>query len=519
MHDRRSIWIGLRVAAARAWSYAWLPALFAVVELVYAFYFTAGKFKDPPLYNNYYDLLAEGFRSGHLYLALEPDPRLAAAANPYDFAYHRWWLGDTSFYAGKFYLYWGPVPALLQALAKSILHIDRIIGDQYLNFSFLSGSALLGALLFDRIGRRLFDGIPRWLNLLGMATFAFANPVVYLIATSGVYQAAITGGQVFTLAGLLFAFDAVWCSTSRSHARGRLVAAGAAFALALGCRVSLGFCLAFLVIATALATSWPSETRLRTLIANGVCLGTPLAVGLFALLAYNKLRFDRWLEFGTHVQLTTVPLRVSSDYIGANLWSYMLNPFGVSCRFPFALQSWANGPKGLPAWVPTPAGFLMAEPVVGWLRAVPMTWLLPFAAVAAFSQALLLLRAPAGHERRRLAYVWCALCFALIATASGGVTLGFYFATMRYLGDVTFGLVASSLLGGYALFAYAPSKRRRRICAAVFSLLAASTIALGLLLGYQGYNDQFKSYNPPLDAKIVAALSMCGASDGVAASR
>ena len=481
------------------------------VELTYWFYFTAGKFKDAPIYNNYYDLLAEGFRSGHLYLAVLPDPRLLAVPDPH--AFHNWplWLTDMSLYAGKYYLYWGPVPALLQAIAKSMFQINGIIGDQYLTFSFLSGSALCGALLLDRVTRRLFPSVPRWLVVLGMAAFAFANPIVYLIVTPGVYQAAITGGQVFVLAGLLFAFDAVWCNAEPSRSRRRLVVSGIAFALALGCRISLGPCVALLIAATALAVSWPSETRPRTLLWSAVCQGTPAALGVFALLGYNKLRFDEWLEFGTGHQLTTVPLRISSAYVPANLWSYMLAPFHISCRFPFAIQSWVSGPKGLPAWIATPWGYLMEEPVSGFLRAVPLTWLLPFAVVGGVSQALLLRHEARSSEqsRRRLGYLWCALCFALLGSASGAVILGFYFATMRYLVDVTFGLVALSLLGGYSLVAYAPTKLRRIVSAGVFSSLAASTIVLGLLLGYQGYNDHFKRFNPELDAKIVNALSIC----------
>jgi len=494
----------------------WLLLLLAAIELTYAFYFTAGRFRDPPLYNNYYDLLAEGFRAGQLHLAELPDPRLVAKADPHDFKNSALWKGDVTLYAGKYYLYWGPVPALLQAIAKSVLRIKGIIGDQYLTFSFLSGAAILGALLLDRITRRLFDNVPLWLTALGVATFAFANPVIYLVSTSGVYQAAITGGQVFALAGLFFAFDAVWQSADRSPARWRLVLSGLSFALALGCRISLGPCISVLVAITALTTSWRSEARLRSMLRNGLYQGTPVALGLLALLLYNKLRFDRWLEFGTNYQLTFMPLRVSSAYVLANLYSYMLAPFELSCRFPYVLQSWLSGPKALPGWLSTPAGYWTGEPISGFLRAVPITWLLPFALVAALNYGLLLRRAPLAHtqrvsdvDRRRVGFLWCAASFAVLGTASGWVILGFYFPTMRYLGDITFGLVALSLLGGYSLFAHAPSAQSRIISAGLLSCLAGSTIVLGLLLGYQGYNDQFTLFNPKLDSEIVQALSVC----------
>jgi hypothetical protein len=347
-----------------------------------------------------------------------------------------------------------------------------------------------------------------------------------LVSTPGVYQAAISGGQMFLLAGLLVAFDAVWQGVDGSPRRFRLVFAGSAFALALGCRISLGPCVALLVAATALATSWYARARVTALLRNAIYLGTPVAIGVFCLLLYNKLRFDDWREFGTNHQLTMVPFRVSSQYIRANLYAYLLSPFGVSCRFPYALQSWVSGPKGLPAWVATPKGYLVAEPVTGWLRAVPITWLLPFAIALAVSQGLLLRRTPgrpdaptSHHGRRRIAYVWCAGCLALLATVAGAITLGFHFSTMRYLGDTAFGLVALSLLGGYSLVAYAPSRLRRGVSAGVVSALAASTIVLGLLLGYQGYNEQIKYFNPALDAALVRALSVCPPPPAPSASR
>src|SRR4029077_6837771 len=109
-------------------------------------------------------------------------------------------------------------------------------------------------------------------------------------------------------------------------------------------------------------------------------------------------------------------------------------------------------------------------------------------------------------NRRLLGFLWCAVCFAVLGTVSGAAVFGLYFATMRYLGDITFGLVALSLLGGYRLFAGAPSRSRRIALASVFCCLAAATVVLGLLLGYQGYDDQFKAFNSELDAKLVKAL-------------
>src|SRR5262249_46488316 len=96
-----------RFRVALAWRpprrVAMLAALFALVEYVYVFLCSAGRFERWPTYNVYYDLLAEGFRSGHLNIAASPSPGLLAKVNPYDPAYRHLWMWDVSLYKGKYY--------------------------------------------------------------------------------------------------------------------------------------------------------------------------------------------------------------------------------------------------------------------------------------------------------------------------------------------------------------------------------------------------------------------------------
>jgi hypothetical protein len=63
---------------------------------------------------HHYEYLAEGFARGHTYLSVDPDPELLALRDPYDSnanTGHKLW--DASLYRGKYYLYFGPAPAVL----------------------------------------------------------------------------------------------------------------------------------------------------------------------------------------------------------------------------------------------------------------------------------------------------------------------------------------------------------------------------------------------------------------------
>src|ERR1700690_254864 len=104
----------------------------------YVWITSVGHWNQWPTRSNYYDALATSFRHGQLSLELTPNYRaLLALQNPYDpnlrTGLH--YPLDVSLYKGKFYLYFGPVPALMLLIPK--MFTSREIGDQYLVLAFI----------------------------------------------------------------------------------------------------------------------------------------------------------------------------------------------------------------------------------------------------------------------------------------------------------------------------------------------------------------------------------------------
>ena len=210
---------------------------FAFIEATYLFFVSAGRLTHWPTYLTFLDDQAEGFRARHLHFAIEPAAALLAKANPFDPAWKPLWYWDASLYNGHYYLYWGPVPALLLAGFKTLCRVHARVGDQYVVFALASLQALAGLLLIDRAHRRLFPAVPGIFVVLAVGVFAFVNPTLYNLARAGVYEAAIVGGHAFLITGLLFAFQAVTGGGPRQ--RLYLALAGVSWALALGCRASI----------------------------------------------------------------------------------------------------------------------------------------------------------------------------------------------------------------------------------------------------------------------------------------
>ena len=144
----------------------------------------------------------------------------AREANPFDPRWRSLWFWDASLYGEHYYLYWGPLPAVALAIVKTVFRIRGTVGDQSPAVRRLHDLPGRGALLIARLARRLFDGVPAWLTALCIAVFAWANPTPYLIATPGIYEAAIAGGQAFLVLGLLARVRSDLARTTTGRAAG-----------------------------------------------------------------------------------------------------------------------------------------------------------------------------------------------------------------------------------------------------------------------------------------------------------
>jgi hypothetical protein len=505
---------GARSSAHRPPRWLILALLVVAIDVSYLFIVTVGKFTEWPTWNANYDWQAEGFRSGHLYLSARVPDELLAKADPFDGANQSLWFTDASLYKGHYHLYWGPLPAVVLAGIKSAFRIERQVGDQYFVFVFYTAYLIAGAMFIDRMARRLFRELPPWMVGLAVIVFAYANPTPFLIATPGIYEAAIIGGQVFLLLGLLFAFEVVWTDGQpRRRARRMLLVAGTCWGLAITCRLITGPTGALILLATALVIRREADPRRAwlTRLQDALCMAAPMAVLLGGLLLYNKARFDSWFEFGMNYQLSMMRFRTAAAYVWPNLYQFLLRPVQVSCEFPFVAAPPPD--KGFPDGYRVPGGYWAPEPLVGALSAAPwLAWLL----VAAFYLGRLVHTAWgdragffAAVDPRERARLWCGAVLATFAI-NALPTVAQFIATMRYLADVSTGSLLLSIWGAWSLYGTARSRPwPRRMVTATVVALAAVTVVVGLLLAFRGYDNGFQRHNPALLRRLVQALSFC----------
>jgi len=486
--------------------------LLAAIELTYVFIISAGTFTTWPTWNANYNQLAEGFRAGHLYIPTEPQPALLAKANPADWSNFGLWYLDASLYKRHYYLYWGPVPALLLLVFKVVGRVKAEVGDQYPLFAFYSAFLIAGAILIERMRARLFPEAPRATALIATLAFAYTSPTTYMFATPGIYEAAIGAAQACLVLGLAVAFDLVWSATETRPRVARMLVAGSCWAAAVGCRISAVLPAAGLVCLTALLSSTRPRPDGRRLLMRLVWLGAPVAATLGGLAIYNRLRFDSWTEIGVKYQLNTFPFITSAKYVPVGIYSYLLRPLGKSCRFPFLSALYDIGARGFPRGTTLPSGYSTHEPQAGLFVTSPWTWMVFLAAGFTVAAVIRWRRAGAPSplpDARARTHLWCVASFTMLSVLMPLVFLPAVDTTMRYVADFSTGFALLATWGAWRGLARLPAGWPRWSGVAVLLLLALATAAIGLLLGFQGYDEMFKYHNPALYESLRRKLAFC----------
>ncbi len=499
-----------------------LATVTAAIIPIYLFLATAGQMDCWPSWNsNYYDQLAQAFARGQTSLLIKPDPRLLALPDPYDFnANEPFRLHDALLYQGRYYLYWGPVPALLLAPLEA-LEVGPI-DDSYLAFVFACGTLIFSVLLIRALWFRLFRKVPWWTALPLVVAVGLSNTVPVLLCRPLIYEAAIAGGQCFLIAGLYWIVSGL---PGKQLAPWRLLLGGICLALAIGTRISLVFAVGFLCIMVLgqLARLLPSYSTRRVLV-TVLLFGTPPLLGVIGLGYYNYARFGSWSEMGVRYQLNAASheeiesIAVSFVHCLPNLYNYFLRLPGFQPTFPYLTFTDHNDLSTYPDWIPLPDHSLWGEGVIAGFVAFPFFW----AAVVPFGFAVArLLRRQGASERAKVSprkitnpfpVDWFVLCLAGVALLAIFPATLIWGSVTRYMADAgpTFAILAA--IGCWQVYgALVPWRLLRSLALVLISCLAFASAVFGMLMavaqwGFYGWLS-IPEWNPQLAADPAAGTA------------
>jgi hypothetical protein len=515
LHSMRALeWIG----QPRRWVVVAGLSIIALAIPVYLWIATVG-FLDPwPASTSYYDRLADAFRSGRTSLLEGPDERLRALPNPYDFDQRQGIpvLWDAVYYRGEYFLYWGPAPAVVLALLKSIGVAGA--GDEWIVILGVAGTALFTILALAALWLNVVPRLPRWTFVPPLIVAAFVNPLPWLLNRPSVYEAAIGAGQLFLMAGISLVAIAAIRPPRRPWVLGL---AGLCLACAVGSKASLApaavwWVIVGIVVAVARAKRG-AQARFRRRQLGALLL--PFLAGVAFLGWYNASRFGSPLEFGFRYQLTWtdqntpgVPV-LSPANLPMNAFNYLVGAVRTLSVFPFLKPDWALRSAPWLRWgtYTLPGLRIHAPPTYFQEQVAGLVYTFPFAgfALAAWAVAYRSLR-NRDSQRNPNIEAWRAPPFYAYAIAlSGGVAaaaipiLLLFAASMRYLADFVPTLVLLASLGAWGLYASRRAEgKSTQLLAWVIWAAAIATVVVGLLLAVTGYAMRFEQLNPELFDRI-----------------
>ncbi len=485
-------------AASRSRHVLVLAVLCNVFVLVaYVWLISIGTWTKWPTLTTYYDQLATAFRHGSLSLEAKPDPALLALADPYDPASRKGipFPTDFSLYQGKFYLYFGPTPGLILAIAKTFW--AGAIGDQYLVFAFVYGIFLVQSLFIVKIWRRFFPDISPWIVGSSILVAGLISPFGWMLGIPTIYNAAIYGGQFFFLAGLYTAFDAL---DGTAITRWKCLLIGFFWAAALGTRITQVLPIAFMMILLLAKMLWTDRQAgvlsksLRPWFATALTLGLGAAV----IGWYNFARFGSAFETGFRYALAAVYFQAygekiwSTVYVLQNLHNYLLNPPLLRFAFPY-FRPTKGLAKSIAAFIPLPKLY-SSQQITGLLYSAPFILFAIVPVIRVFRRAA---RSIEGNHQR--SFTWCIA--ALLGSLLSAVVfpLVFFWASERYMGDFVPTLLLLSIIGFWQLSYSIPSKSFIDL---LYSFLAASLIIISItvssLLALAINSNGFRQLNPVL---------------------
>ncbi|HEY5912318.1 MAG TPA: hypothetical protein VJA21_17080, partial [Verrucomicrobiae bacterium] len=392
---------------------------------------------------------------------------------------------DVAYYQGRFYLPWGPTPALVVLLFRWLLH--WWLGDLQLVFGFLCGIYIAESALAMVLWHRHYAGLPRWTLWLALFVMGLAGPATFMLnnyVSGRVHEAAVAGAQFFFLCGLL----CVVATLGRPAFGGALVAAGVLWALAITTRVNLALPIGFVVL-MIFGQQLKIHQRWASALARMLPLGLILVLGIAVLGWYNWARFGSPLETGYYYQLSLTRTRqhwqdlFSIDYVLPNLYNYLAGPPSLGAGFPFLFADYGHPPRAL---LGNPrAAYYFAQMIAG------VAWMAPFAVFAVQPAVVairrLFRRGSASRPERPgngQPPAWIVWVFLGTFLLSFGFLLVYYWAAMRFTEEFLPALVLLGILGfwqGYAILRQ--ESGRRMLYSGVTIFLAVFSIVISVLLG------------------------------------
>jgi hypothetical protein len=445
------------------------------------------------VYNLYVDL-ADAFLQGRLSLIAEPSQELVSLPDPYDPLQNTGLrLHDASLYKGRYYLYFGPAPALTAFIPWKLL-TGKPMPHNLAGAIFAVGGFIVSILLMILIVRGAEFSGSSLTYMIGIMMLGMCNLVLPMLRRSYIYEVSSLGAYAFSMLSLFFIISFLLFDHRKII---HLLISSLCYGLAIASRFSYVYGVVIFLIPLWCFLDQQkvfSRSYFRKIVVFLITVGTPLTVCVGLLLLYNYLRFGNFLEFGQRYQLTILrPL----SYPFFSIQNFLINNYQnlipgifINGSFPF----FHGQPVIIPKYITIPPYYPLywvqvTTPMAGILMNIPFLWII--------LPGWILL------ERWKVEYAKPIYYFAtllLLGGTANWLVVSFYsFASIRYVIDFLPMFLLLACLVYFMIYDHFHDVIAGRTivqCIAITTVVYSALANIGISI--EGYGQIFQKGNPEL---------------------
>lgn len=439
---------------------------------------SSGNVKETDYYaTDFVDALS----NGKVYLEKAPSEELTSLENPYDTTQRNEkslkrgidYIWDASYYNGKYYSYFGILPALVVLVPYHLLTGKyMLISMAILIFSLLTIWSLKELII--NIFERYFKNTPFKIMIFSMLILLFGTQILFLNGRPKFYELAVISGLFFATAGINFLFMGI----KQKDIKYKYIFLSSLFlSLSVACRPTMLFTslIALPVFIKIFIKKFKEKRNIGKSIAS-ICIPYILIGSL--LMYYNYIRFNSIFEFGASYQLTVNDMSNLKNRVMTIGTGIICNLFGIpsfTSSFPFI----ETNQNVLPFY-----GYYYIEDMIGGL------FILTPICFAIFSLRKLWKKS----ENKEVCYA--ILTFSVIGLILCIASIMMAGSLQRYLIDYGWMLIIAGIMSFVELRNVYKTDEGKHLLDKILKILVVYIVIINLCAGIHAEKNYFKHYSP-----------------------
>lgn len=431
---------------------------------------------------DYYETdFVQALSNGKIYLEENPSEKLMNLKNPYDAtdrtANHLQrgedFIWDASYYNGKYYSYFGILPALILLVPYHLITGEYMyISMAILIFSMMTIWGLKELII--NIFEKYFKNTPFKIMIFSMLILLFGSQILILNGRPKFYELAVISGLFFAITGINFMFVAI----REKDVKYKYIFLSSLFlSSSVACRPTM-LLTSLIALPVFVKILIRNLKKKKNITKSVMAIGVPYILIGCMLMYYNYIRFNNIFEFGASYQLTVNDMSNLKNRLMTIGVGIICNLFGM----PRFIPSFPFITTNQDAF--TFYGYYYIEDMIGGLFILVPICFAIFSVVRLWKKS----------ENKEICYA--IFTFGIVGLILCILSIMMAGSLPRYLADYSWMIVIAGIMSFIALRNSYKTDEGRRILDKILKVLVIYIALINLCAGINSEKAYFKDCSP-----------------------